>query len=263
MKTNERIQRIIDKIDGATTLERKLRILSMEFYGWRVSVTAGSWEHGEIRITETGDTCFMGDPRMIQININDLDHIAELIEVLGDINYRVIEAAKKACLDERLDSTGFRFLKPMDWETCIKRWTKLHVWIKKWFPKYPNVGWDWNPAVPKNFINWAVRTCLGNIKPSRIFLDNIDKGIIEIQENGISNWKQGSGYWSEYCFRTDEEIRQSFGWGGQMSIAIQRVFSTKEESPIGEYNKVPEQWEVDSHYFQRVIEPKGRKNKNK
>lgn len=249
----EKIEKIINRIDGASTLERKVRILGSELYGWRVSVTSGTWEPGEIRVTETHESRFMDDVRCIQLNINDLEKVRDILETFVDMDSAIIRAAKKVSVDERLD-VALKFLKPTDWASAIKRWRRLHHWVQKWYPKYPETGWDWKAEFPRNFLNWGCRRFLGNIAPSKVFRDYIGKDVISIGESGFATWKEGSGLASEYCFRTESERYESFGFSGAMKIAINEVFSGSKKSPVGNYTKVPEQWEVDAHYFQKVVE---------
>ena len=250
---NEKVEKILRRIDGATTLERKVQILGSALYGWRVSVTSGTWEAGEIRITETKESCFMDDVRCIILNITDLEKVRDILETFVDMDSTIIQTAKKVSVEERLD-VALQFLKPTDWASSIERWKRLHRWVQKWYHKYPETGWEWKAEYPKHFLNWGCRRFLGNIVPSKVFKDYIGKDVITIGESGLATWKEDSGLASEYCFRTEDERYESFGFGGVMKIAISECFSGTKKSPVGNYTKVPEQWEVDTHYFQKVVE---------
>ena len=250
---NEKVEKIINRIDGASTLERKVQILGSALYGWRVSVTSGTWEPGEIRVSEVRESKFMDDIRCIQLNINDLEKVRDILETFADMDSAIIQTAKKVSVDERLD-VALKFLNPTDWDVSIERWKRLHRWVQKWYPKYPEIGWDWKAEYPKHFLNWGCRRFLGNITPSKVFKDYVGKDVITIGESGLATWKEDSGLASEYCFRTESERYESFGFGGVMKIAISECFSGCKKSPVGNYTKVPEQWEVDAHYFQKVVE---------
>jgi len=263
--TEEEINNLWVKFSNEKSLSWKMRILSTEI-GVPVLMTSESWSSRmEIRLNESEfATSDVYDPKHIRLAIRDEEMFKRILRTFGRLPHEVVRAVDSAFLEERADGI-FGIMKPIsseETEKIFRRWDRYLRWVDKHYPNQDtNIFWE-TEKLPKNMLSWGARYILGGIKPSRIAIKAISKGIAEIDPSGIIKYTEDSHLFSVYDFTLSDEGRgryESFGWSAAMSLSIHKAVETafsgkdkKDDENIFVVNKIPEQWEIDAGYYRGI-----------
>jgi hypothetical protein len=252
------IEKTIDRLSRAKTLEDKIFALSGAFGSVPVTVSYEGWSGLEIRLTESGESCAF-DAIHWRINVEDTDLISTLHEQFKNIDHTMIGIINKVWMHPTL-GLHLGFMNPQDINKMLKRWERFNAWMSKHFPEYKKKSseraFDWqNPkAFPANTIAWATRCILYGIKPSSTGIKLFKEHKVDISENGILTVKKDSDIVTRWHFKNREERKDgdpceidSFGISGSITMCFSRAFA--DDKDVLECNKVPEQWEVDANVF--------------
>lgn len=258
--TNKEIGDLWKKFSSEKSLAWKCRILSGAI-GVPVLITSESWSGNkmEIRLEESdyGQSAVF-DCKHFRLAISDEVMFKKLVYTLGKLPHEVVKAVDGAFLDERADGI-LSLMKPASQDAADKilyRWKKYIDWVEKHYPNQDDsIFWE-TEKLPKNMLAWGARAILGGVKPSRIAVRAISKGIAEIDSSGVVKYTEDSKLFSVYDFSATENGRgryESFGWSSAMSLslhkAVEAAFGGKDADDVFTVNKIPEQWEIDAGYY--------------